>query len=97
LARLSGRQALQGKHDLGFAGGMNRAAFFVDASQGWDGVEGVRGGEVPGGPVFALLSRGLDEFSVGAGFDGGSLQGGWREAVVAKSAKKSRIISPGPR
>ena len=76
---------------------MNPAAFFVDVGEGWDGVEDVRGGEAPSGPVFALLSRGLDEFSVGAGFDSGILQGGWRETVVAKSAKKSYIFSPGPR
>src|SRR5271156_2598052 len=56
------------------------------------------GGDLGGGrSVFALLLRGLDEFSVGADFDERILQGGERETFVAKFSKTPHIFSPGPK
>ena len=48
----------------------------------------LRGARLP----FALLLRGLDEFSVGADFEVGILQGGEGEARVAKFWKTSHIF-----
>jgi hypothetical protein len=47
-----------------------------------------------GGLVFALWLGGLDAFGVAAEFDGGIMQGGQREAIVATFSKEFHVLSP---